>query len=157
MRPRKRVLLNIVWYMLAGGGLLLFGWAAEKHGRRPEPGKPSVAEVRAAYDRLPIPSDHAPEGEAKWFDRGVTINVSGHFIATGTSEDVFGYYRDRLPKQGWRFEASRVSDEGRPSIKFCKDGLSLVIGAAPQVDRAPYYLSVSWTKSNQAFYYCSPG
>lgn len=156
MRLNRSVLLNIAGCAIAGGALFLFGWAAEKNARRPEPGKPSVAQVRAAYDRLPVPSDDAPESAADSFDRGVTINVSGHFLATGTSEQVFAYYRDRLSKQGWRLDASRVSSEGRPSIKFCKDGLSLVIGAIPQVARAPYYLSVSWTKSKAAFYYCPP-
>ena len=88
------------------------------------------------------------------FDKGVIVGVTTHLFSSMPPKDVLSYYLQVLPPQGWEPLRNGEPTQGR-KLKFCKDGVSLIIDASTDNVGTNYYLGLVWTASRHSSAYCT--
>jgi len=118
-------------------------WATWNSGPTPQP---SLSEVSAEFSRIippPAAKPAAPEHEAK--TKVGAVLVSSRYLITDSFESVRRYYRDELPKEGWRLRRA-IASRGNWIDVYCKGPLQASVESISQDQSTDLFaFSISWS------------
>lgn len=105
------------------------------------------------FSEVPIPKDDRWSGSPDTFDKGVIEGVTTHILSARQPSEVVSYYSKELPSLGWRLSDDPMPPD-RTKVKFCRDGVSLIVDASSSGSGTNYYLGVVWTSFQHGSSYC---
>lgn len=117
-------------------------WANLERG--PSAPQPSLAEVSAEFSSVAPPSG-AKVLEPEATTKVGAVLVSSRYVIGDSFDSVRRYYRDQLPKGGWRFRRALAS-RGNSIDLYCKGALQASVELISQDQSTDLFaFSISWS------------
>lgn len=145
-RPSRRQLQGVrpIFVALAVLVAAVVFWATRERG--PSAIQPSLAEVSAEFSIVaPPPGANPSAGAPEAATKVGAVLVSSRYSIADSFDSVRRYYREELPKKGWRFRRALPS-HGNPIDLYCKGTLQASIESISQEKSTELFaLSMSWS------------
>lgn len=105
----------------------------------------SVEELRAAFYEVAPPEGATLSGKVRSSSKITVQAVYADYVAPVAAIDVVNYYRDNLPRKGWKLASSKETARGGQSFRFCrgdKDVVLEIVEPSSLANGVRYYLGV---------------
>jgi len=112
-----------------------------------------VSTLLVELKHLSLPETHTVVTQPSSFDKIVATGVSVRVQAASSMAKTIAELEQSLSRQGWGTPSRREVALGE-QLKFCKNGMSLVIEPVSQDAPTRYYMGLGWTKFTRSPSFC---
>jgi hypothetical protein len=145
-RPSKRPVQGArpIFVALAVLVAAVVFWAARERG--PSSVQPSLTEVSAEFSAVaPPPGANPSAGAPEATTKVGAVLVSSRYSIADSFDSVRRYYREELPKAGWKFRRALPS-HGNSIDLYCKETLQASVESISREQSTELFtLSMSWS------------